>query len=603
MTSGTLEIHGQNILPIIKRWLYSDKDIFLRELVSNACDAIAKRKVLHERNMGSWQEPRIDVRIDKTSGQIIIEDTGLGMDESDLVRYLSQVAFSSAEEFLSHYEGTSRDQIIGHFGLGFYSAFMVSSLVEVESLSCKEGAVAAKWSCEGGVEYNVQPIERTLVGTKITLTIADDSREYLDSNKLEEVLRRYTRFLPYTIYLNDRALQPGVALWLRSPKECSEQDYLDFYHQLYPGKSDPLFWIHLDVDHPFRLKGILYFPHKEDLRDSTDAIQLYCNRVFVSEGCRDILPTYLLPLHGAIDSPDLPLNVSRSALQMDRSVRQLSAHIAKKVADKLKEIYQNERERFERVWPDIEVIVKWGALEDEKFYERIHDFILWKNDKDQWTTVQDYLNRCESRHSKKIFYGLAEHLHAPCMKMYKQQNFEVLVAGELIDPSFFSHLEKKLSVQFRRIDAELDSSLLDATRESQLLDENGQTASTRLAKSFEGLLQQPDNLQIEAKSLSDDTLPAILTLDEQQRRFFDYMARRDGKQQIQPPATLIINSNNPLIQTIDKLIGKDPELAKRLGTQVVDLAKLSQQSLDPNHKQHVVEKTWDLLQELTSKLV
>lgn len=603
MTKRQLEIHGQNILPIIKRWLYSDKDIFVRELISNACDAISKRKLLAEKNETTSLEPRIDLKINASQKQITIEDNGLGMDESELVRYLSQVAFSSAEEFMTHYAGSSKEEIIGHFGLGFYSAFMVASKVEVESLSYKEGAEAKLWSCEGGTEYSIEPSERSSIGTKLILTLSDEALEYLDASKIEAILKRYTRFLPYPIYFNDKLLGQKDPLWLKAPKDCQDADYLSFYHELYPTKADPLFWIHLDVDYPFRLKGILYFPSKEELRESTDAIGLYSNRVFVSEGCRDILPAYLLPLHGAMDSPDIPLNVSRSSLQLDTNVRQLASHISKKVADKLKEISKESKEKFEAVFSDIELIIKWGALSDEKFFERIEPLIIWKNDRGDWTNLQEYLKRAENSHTKKVFYGYASQMQAPCMKLYRSKQIEVLQANEMIDPSYFSKLEEKHSIEFCRIDASLDKALVDESKTSDLLDEHGQTQATRLEKLF-GRLLEKEQTSIEAKSLHSHELPALVTVDEKERRFYDYMVRKSGSCPFTPKESIILNTSHPLISVIERLEAKEPELAKKVACEIVDLAKLSQSSsVDEDQKQKVADRTWSLLEELVQKIL
>lgn len=605
MSHGTLAINTQNILPIIKKWLYSDKDIFARELVSNACDAITKRRVLHERSQSSWQEPRIDIHIDKTASLLTIEDTGLGMDEQELSRYLSQVAFSSAEEFLSHYQGgDSQTAIIGHFGLGFYSAFMVASKVEVDSRSYKEGAQGYRWSCDGGVDYYIEPCGREAIGTTLRLFIDSNNQEYLDAQHFESILLRYCRFLPYAIYLNGKQLSMSEPLWLKSPKDCTKEDYVSFYKSLYPAKQEPLFWIHLDVDYPFHLKGILYFPRFSQERDSAkDAIQLYYNRVFVSDGCRDILPEYLLPLHGAIDSIDLPLNVSRSSLQLDRTVKQLSAHISKKVADTLKDIFSKDKERYEQAWPDMEVIVKWGAMNDEKFFERIQDYLLWKNDQGQWTTIKNYMEKAASNHPGKVFYTKADGVNAPCMRLYKQKQIEVITAHELIDLPLFAFLERKNSaLKFQRVDAAIDDVLTDPSRENTLLDEHGQTEGARLEKLFSEHLRE-DGLKVEAKSLADDTLPVMLIVDEEQRRFSDYFSQQSGQFMGYPNQRLIINTNSALIQALTKLHSKEPDLSKEMSEELLDLARFSHRLLDASGQQKLIERSWALLHKVMQKLL
>jgi molecular chaperone HtpG len=606
MNRGTLAINTQNILPIIKKWLYSDKDIFLRELISNACDAITKRRMLHEKTQSTWQEPRIDIRVDTEAKTIIVEDNGLGMDEDELTRYLSQVAFSSAEEFMSHYQSASSDQssIIGHFGLGFYSAFMVASRVEVDSKSYKEDQSAHQWSCDGGVDYIIEPSNKEHVGTLLRLHIDDNSQEYLEISRLETILNQYCRFLPFAIYLNDKKITMYEPLWLKSPRECTQEDYLNFYKSLYPTKEDPIFWIHLDVDYPFNLKGILYFPRfRNDREVSQDAIQLYYNRVFVSAGCKDILPEYLLPLHGAIDSVDLPLNVSRSSLQLDRTVRQLSAHISKKVADALKEIYQNDQTRYEQAWPDMEIIVKWGAMQDEKFYDRVQDLLLWKNDRDSWTNLKNYLEKSQSTHAEKVYYTKSDSLNAPCMKLYKQKEIEVLVANEMIDLPLFAFLEgKQKGLKFLRIDSSLDETLIDVSKEKSLLDENGQTEATRIELLFKKQLSE-DSIQVEAKSLSDDSLPVLLIIDEQERRFSDYMTRQSGQSIGYPGQKIIINTNNPLILALSSLEAKEPELAKEVSQEILELARFSHRLLSADQQQKLIDRSWNLLQKIVTKLI
>lgn len=606
MTKRHLEIHTQNILPIIKKWLYSDKDIFVRELVSNACDAISKRKILHESGKTSWQEPRIDLNIDTIEKCLSIEDTGLGMDESELVRYLSQVAFSSAEEFLSNYESAGKDQIIGHFGLGFYSSFMVSRKVIVESLSYKEGAEAALWSCDGSVEYEVEKSDRGVVGTKLRLYIDESSEEYLDASRLETILKRYCQFMPYSIFLNGKQISQHNPLWLSNPKSCEKEQYLEFFHQLYPGQPDPLFWVHLDVDYPFRLKGILYFPSANEWRQSpTDTIQLYSNRVFVSQGCKDILPEYLLPLKGALDSPDLPLNVSRSALQMDATVRKLSAHISKKVADCLKEIQNKDPEHFQKAWPELEIIVKWGAMSDDKFFERVSPLVQWSIctiDEESPKTVKlsDLTENIAEGSTNSVYYAPESLAKSALAKAHIKKGERVLIIQETIDMPFFSFLESKKPLKFLRLDASAQDSLADPSREETLLDESGQTLGARLEKLFLNNLGL--NATVHAKSLIDDSLPVVFSQDEQQRRFEEYMSRQgiNGMQYSVPK--IILNTNNPLVRSLDPLHQKDPELAGEICQEIVGLARLNQERLSPEDREKIIANSWSLLEKITSRL-
>ena len=376
MRQNNLSIHSENILPIIKKWLYSDKDIFLRELVSNACDALNKVRII----LGDVGEFKVSISIDAKGRTITVADTGIGMSEEEVEKYIAQIAFSGAEEFVEKYKSqTEKDPIIGHFGLGFYSAYMVAAKVEIDTLSYLPDAKPVFWSCDGSSSYSIGAGKRESRGTQITLQIDEQSSEYLEESKLRELLHRHCSFMPFPIDLNGKALGNQEPLWLKSPNECTEKEYLTFYRQLFPTDPEPIFWIHLNVDYPFHLQGILYFPkihRKFDTNES--AIKLFCNRVFVSDNCKDILPDFLMILRGAIDSPDIPLNVSRSYLQVDKNVRQLSSHISKKVSDKLNQLYKTDREKYIASWPDIEMIVKLGLLQDEKFYDKIKDILIWK---------------------------------------------------------------------------------------------------------------------------------------------------------------------------------------------------------------------------------
>lgn len=417
MVQGTLKIHTENILPIIKKWLYSDKDIFVRELVSNACDAIEKCRRLREHGelSVSDEEFRIDLILDKEKRTLKIVDTGIGMTAEEVEKYIAQVAFSGAEEFLGKYKSQNeKDQIIGHFGLGFYSSYMVAENVTINTLSYQGQAKAALWSCDGSPTYELSEGTRTTRGTEITLFVDKENDEFLEENRIRSILQHYCAFLPFPIFLNDKQINAKQPLWLKSPTECTETDYLEFYRSLYPLEADPIFWIHLNVDYPFHLKGILYFPKITKRFDwSQNTIKLFCNRVFVSDHCKDLIPDFLMVLQGAIDSPDIPLNVSRSTLQMDRTVRQLSSHISKKVTDRLSTIFSTEREKFIQSWPDIEMIIKLGVLQDDKFYERAKEFLIWKNLSGEWTTVDQYLERNRESLKRKSLLCNPRHPNSP----------------------------------------------------------------------------------------------------------------------------------------------------------------------------------------------
>lgn len=611
MVKKSLEIHSENILPIIKKWLYSDKDIFVRELISNACDAIHKVKIL--RDQGALQakdeEFRIDVKIDKTARTLKFIDTGIGMDAEEVQKYIAQIAFSGAEEFVSKYKtDNERDQFIGHFGLGFYSAYMVASLVEIDTLSYKPGAEPVFWSCDGSSEYTLEKGKRQTRGTEITLHIDKDSDEFLDEFRIRKILEHYCAFLPYPIYLNDSLINKHEPLWIKSPNECTQKDYIDFYRYLYPMDEDPLFWVHLNVDYPFHLKGILYFPKlRRDFDLSKNTVKLYCNRVFVSDNCKDVIPNYLMVLRGVIDSPDIPLNVSRSYLQMDRTVRQLGSHIAKKVSDSLSTLYKTDRDRFIKSWEDVALIVKLGILEDEKFYERAKEFLIWKSTDGTWTTVEEYLERNREKTKDTVFYTRDESHSSQFLEVYKKKGIEVLCAESPMDPFLIQFLEKKIpQVKFQRIDADIHESILDKEREKTILDASGRTEAAKLADFIKGKLQE-ENIQVEARSLASESLPGFIVLDENQRRLRDYMLHMDpkdvsGKMRLMGTRTFVVNTNNPLIGMLQKIDTLDPELARDMVKETYDLALLSQREMDPDSLNSfialcnkVLEKVADLL--------
>jgi molecular chaperone HtpG len=609
MEKGSLQIHSENILPIIKKWLYSDKDIFVRELVSNACDAIHKVKVLRDRGelQANDEDFRIDIESNKENHTLKFIDNGVGMTADEVKRYIAQIAFSGAEEFLSKYKSNDeRDQIIGHFGLGFYSAYMVASKVEVNTLSYQEGAEPVLWTCDGSSEYEITPGTRTTRGTEITLFIDKDSEEYLDKAHLRKIVAHYCSFLPYPIYLDGEHINKQQPLWIKSPSECTPQDYLDFYHHLYPMDEDPLFWVHLNVDYPFHLKGILYFPRiQRDFDMNKVSVQLYCNRVFVADNCKDLIPDYLTVLRGVIDSPDIPLNVSRSYLQMDKTVRQLANHVAKKVSDSLSTLYRTDREKFIQSWTDIAPIVKLGMLEDEKFYERVKDIVIWQNTKKEWTTIPEYLERNKEKTQNKVFYTSDVQHATHILDIYQQKKIEILCTNSPLDPYVLHFLEGKLSpTTFQRIDAEIHENILDKTREKTVLDADGRTEAVKLADFVRAKLGS-ENIEVEAKSLASDALPGFIMIDEKQRRMRDHLTRLNPEE-IQKMGmfgkkTFVINTNNSLVSSIQKIDQKNPELAKDLMQEVYDLALLSQREMDPSSMQQFISRSNRILEALTKE--
>lgn len=606
MNQGTLQVNTEKILPIIKKWLYSEKDIFLRELVSNSCDALSKLKILQKEghlpsdNLG---ELRIDIEINKEKKTLTISDTGIGMTAAEVEKYIAQLAFSGAEEFLTTYKSQDQnEQMIGHFGLGFYSAYMVAEKVEIDTLSYQSEAQPALWSCDGGAQYFLSKGTRQNRGTTITLFIGEENLEYLEETKLKEILSRYCAFLPFPIHLNGEHINRSEPLWNKSPTECTEQDYLDFYRQLYPGESKPVFWVHLSVDFPFHLRGILYFPKIHQRFDYQDnRTKLFCNRVFVAENCKELLPDYLTILRGAIDSPDIPLNVSRSFLSMDKTVKQLSAHISKKISDRLNSLLATERQKLCDIWEDIEVVVKLGAIQDEKFYERVKPCLLWKTVDGNSLTIEEYIAQQTSSSEGKIFYTVDEHLSPSLLKTYKNKGLNLLKAGGPLDSALMNAIESKNSKwQFQRVDGALDTSLIDNSREKTLLDAEGKTEAVRIEEYVRSALKE--DVEVEAKSLASDELPALLVLDEQARRMRDYLHFSTGTMSpnmVKPK--LVVNTNSPTIQAIYKLKNNEPELATQLMQNVYELCLLSQKELPSKELPELIQRTHQTLERLLTR--
>lgn len=610
MEKKQLEIHSENILPIIKKWLYSDRGVFSRELTSNAIDALQKTQVLRECGElpPSDQPLQVEIEIDKGAKILRFIDTGIGMTAEEVQKYIAQIAFSGAEEFLNKYKSDDeKDQLIGHFGLGFYSAYMVADKVEINTLSQKPGSEAVFWSCDGSSEYLLDHGTKQTPGTEITLYINHDNEEFLDEEYLTKTLSQYCSFLPYPIYLAGKKMNTHEPLWMKAPADCTTDDYLKFYRYLYPTESDPLFWVHLNVDYPFHLKGILYFPKMHrDFDINKNTVKLYCNRVFVSDNCKDLIPNYLMVLQGVIDSPDIPLNVSRSYLQMDQTVRQLASHISKKVSDSLINLQRNEHDRFIQIWSDVSLIIKLGALEDEKFYDRVKNLIIWRDSSGEWTTVEDYLSRNREKTIDKVYYAHSEKDVDPhILQLYKQKNIEVLFTEGSIDTYLIQFLERKLSpTKFQRIDANLDDHLLDKDREKTVLDASGRTEASRIADFFRGSLAN-DKIEVEAKSLAADNLPGFIMIDENQRRMRDYMqSLNPGSSESMDfiKKTFVVNTNSKLIQAIETIGKKNPELAKDFVRQTYELALLSQREMTQGTLNSYIHRTNSLLEHLASLL-
>ena len=601
MAKGTLKIHSENILPILKKSLYSDKDIFIRELISNSCDAMSKLKILRENNECSFQddELKVIITIDKEKKSISIEDFGIGMNAYEVENFIAQLAFSGAEEFSKKYASlNAADQIIGHFGLGFYSSFMVSKHVELETLSYKSDEKGVFWSSDGSYDYQIDVSERSQRGTKITLHIDSDSEEFLEESRLKEILVKYCSFLPYPIFLGETQINTNKPLWLKNPSECQEQDYLDFYRELYPMDQDPVFWIHLNVYYPFHLKGILFFPKFSKRFDYTKSqIQLYCNRVFVSDNCKDIIPEHLMMLKGIIDSPDIPLNVSRSALQMDKTVRQLSSHISKKVTDRLTSLHQTNEKEFLEKWPDCELVVKWGILHDEKFYDRVKSCLVFKTIDGTYMTLEQYNTKNESKTDKKIYYLADENPYKDVVKMFKEKEIDLLVAATNIDAPLIQFLESKNSpYKFKRIDGGIEDIFLDKETSEVANIENLQTL-------LQGFLNS-DTVTVEVKNLSSKDIPGLIVIDEQSRRLYDYFLMSQGEVPAGFPKkhTFVVNNNHEIVHKIEKLAIDDKELAAKLAKQIYKLTLLAHKELKAEEMSDFVSESNTLMQLMLNKI-
>ncbi len=607
---GNISIHTENIFPIIKKWLYSEKEIFLRELVSNAVDAI--HKLQHVNLIEGLQiadEYRVDVSLDKDNKTLTIKDNGIGMTADEIRRYINQIAFSSAEEFVQKFKNLDdKSQIIGHFGLGFYSSFMVAKKVEIRSLSYQADASGAHWSCDGSTSYELAEIDIDARGTEITLFLDDDEMEFLEAPRVREVLTRYCNFLPIAIHLEGEVVNDQNPLWTRMATELSDDDYKDFYRKLYPFSEDPLFWIHLNIDFPFNLKGILYFPKLTNEFDVTKShIKLFCNQVFVSDNCAELIPEFLTPLQGCLDAPDLPLNVSRSYLQNDPQVRKIRDVITSRVAGKLIDLDKQDRKAFSAIWSDIHTFVKFGMMRDDKFYEKLKDQMLFSvSGSDEWTTLPEYLENSSAAKATTVYYTNDEVAQATYLKLFKAQGIDVLVFDAQIDSHFMQFLEMKNSeVKFARVDADVTENLIQQDASSELVDgEDGKTRDERITELFKQYLQD-EELELRVERLKDDSVSAMALFSEQDRRFQE-MTRTLGKEIPIPDKgpTLLINANSSVVQNILDLHAKqkndDVEL---LVAQVYDLAMLTCRAFNQEQMSRFLDRSNQLLARINAENV
>ena len=654
LEQGTITIHSENIFPIIKKSLYTDHEIFLRELVSNAVDAIQKLKMVSFAGefSGELGEPQISIAIDKENKTLSITDNGIGMTADEVKKYINQVAFSSAEEFIQKYSKEGDQQIIGHFGLGFYSSFMVARKVEIDTLSYQSGAAAVHWSCDGSPNFTLEDSSKQERGTTVTLTLMDEEVEYLEPFRIRQLVKTYCDFMPVPIQLDGEVINRQRALWKESPQNLTSEDYLELYRYLYPFQEDPLLWVHLNTDYPFILNGILYFPKlKPDVDTTKGQIKLFCNQVFVSDNCEEVIPKFLLPLRGVVDSTDIPLNVSRSALTNDRTVRRIADYIAKKVGDRLKELYRDDREKYIQAWKDLGTFVKFGSLNDDKFKKQVEDIIIYRTSADltpktdgetpevqvqsdsgdvwqdvtpkptgdgpSYTTLKEYLERNKERHENRVYYCTDEASQATYVQLHKNQGLEVLYLDSFIDPHFISFLERENSnVKFSRVDADVDQSLIGDDKDKEIVDpKTNKTRSEQVQELFQNALNQP-KVTIRTEALKSDdpqgTPPAMVLLPEALRRLREMNALfQQQAMEFPEEHILLVNTSHPLIQNLVEMNqgtiiqggGESPtgQMVNLICQHIYDLALMAQKGFDAQGMTSFVERSNQLLTRLTDR--
>lgn len=655
---GNLSINSENFLPIIKKWLYTDKDIFLRELVSNACDAVTKLEKLigmGEADIPTDEKFAVHVDVSKKDKTIVISDNGIGMTAEEIKKYINQIAFSGASDFLEKYKDKADEgnEIIGHFGLGFYSAFMVADKVEIDTLSYQKEAQSAKWISNGGIDYEMTDGTRTERGTTITLFVGDDGKEFLEYSLVYNTLKKYCSFMPVEIFFNyesdeeekDEKAEPEkteetktetseetkteeskpeetveepekkeepkpinetTPLWLKNAKDITDEDYKKFYHEVFHDFNDPLFWIHLNMDYPFNLKGILFFPKLTADTDVLEGeIKLYSNQVYIADNIKEVVPEFLLLLKGVIDCPDIPLNVSRSALQNDGYASKMSSYITKKVADKLNSIFKNDRSGYEKFWDDISIFIKYGCIKEEKFYDKIQESLIYKTTGGAYKTLSQYLEDNKDKQTDKAFYVSDENQQVQYVNMLKEQGMEALILSSRIDVNFISFLEYKLQgkPKFERVDADIADTLKDS---SQAADEN---LSTELQNLFRGILNN-EKLNVKAESLKSEGISSMMLLNEQSRRMLDMMEMYKNQPEllkmfgdVKPEYTLILNRKNSLVKKLIDLKDKaeDKESTDLICEQLFDLALMTQKTLEPDEMSKFIERSNKIMEKMLEK--
>ena len=608
--TGKIKISSENMMPIIKKWLYSDKDIFLREIVANGIDAITKYKKLVDMGeaLKDDAEYKINVYVNEKEKTLTVEDNGIGMTADEVEKYITHVAFSGAADFLQKYENASGDGIIGHFGLGFYSAYMVSDNVEIYSKSYKAGENGVKWESDGNSTYKLSETEQTSRGTKIVMHIAEGEEEFLKEYRIRELLRKYCSFMPFNIYLNpkdgeeNKVINTTLPLYLKDPKECTDEEYKDFYRETFADYNEPLFWIHLNMEYPFRLKGILYFPQvkKQLVQLEKGQVKLYCNQVFIADNIKEVIPEFLMLLNGVIDCPDIPLNVSRSFLQNDKQVQKISKHITKKVADKLTALYNSDREQYEKCWKDISTFIKFGCMKDNDFYEKVEKIIIFKNLGGQYSDLQSWLGEEISDEDAKngvqpkaIYYVSDEAQQAQYISMFKDAGLDAVMCDTLIDPHFISYIEYKnpKKCRFVRIDADIDSALKS---NENVVDED----QNALIEKVKECLENKD-ITVKAERFKSGKIPAVINVDEFMRRMSE-MGGYYGMEETDTlkGANLVLNLTNPVVSS---LLTQSDEKQKIIVNQIYYLAMLAYKKLSPKELSDFMEQSASMLFEYSKK--
>ena len=602
---GNIKISSENMMPIIKKWLYSDKDIFLREIVANGIDAITKYNKLVSMGEAPSDENGYSVKIavDKSAKTVTVEDNGIGMTADEVEKYITQIAFSGASDFLEKYEKAGGDGIIGHFGLGFYSAYMVSESVEIYTKSYKDEP-AVHWASDGNSTYTIEDCDKTERGTKIVMHIAPEEKEFLNEGTIKGLVKKYCSFMPYNVYVNykgdgkDEPLNTTTPLYAKLPKDCTDEDYKKFYTDTFMDYNDPIFWVHLNMDYPFKLKGILYFPKvRNKVELERGKVKLYCNQVFIADNIKEVIPEYLMLLNGVIDCPDIPLNVSRSFLQNDRQVQKISKHIVKKVADKLTSLYKADREKFEKCWEDIANFIKFGCIKDNDFYDKVKDIIIYKNIDNKFVSIADLMPEQPAEQEKEedgkeekpstpqtIYYVSDEEQQAQYIKLFKDQGLSAICCDNFIDPHFLSYLEYKTpdKIKFMRIDADIDGALKS--------EENAEDSV--IIDIFKNALNN-DKITIKTEKLKNEEVPAVIVVDEYMRRYSE-MGQFYGMSEGDLNKTLIVNTASGVISKLKEL---DDDKQKFVAGYVYSLALASFKKLTPEELEKFQKDNLILLEE------